>query len=125
MKRVCDLAALAKGASVRFELGEGAGRFGRVAREGFALLAADGAPRAYLNLCPHRGQPVDLGDGRLRLPDGTLECQAHGAVFDPASGVCLAGPCAGVGLRALPLQVRGAGLYVLDEAAAGADDPDA
>lgn len=124
MKRVCDLRALAAGASVRFELAPTPGRFGWIPREGFALLGPDGAPRAYLNVCPHRGQPVDVGDGRLRLPDGRLECQAHGAVFDAATGACVGGPCAGAGLRALALEVRGAALFVGDDAAELADDPE-
>jgi nitrite reductase/ring-hydroxylating ferredoxin subunit len=119
MKRVCDLSELAAGASVRFELAPARGRFGGIAREGFALLAPDGEPRAYLNVCPHRGQPVDVGDGRLRLPDGTLECQAHGAIFTAASGTCVGGPCAGAGLTALPLEVRGADVFVRDELADG------
>jgi nitrite reductase/ring-hydroxylating ferredoxin subunit len=123
MKRVCDLSELAAGASVRFELAPAAGRFGRIAREGFALLAPDGAPRAYLNVCPHRGQPVDVGDGRLRLPDGNLECQAHGAIFAAATGACVGGPCAGAGLISLFLEVRGAAVFVRDEQAGEPEEP--
>jgi nitrite reductase/ring-hydroxylating ferredoxin subunit len=32
-----------------------------------------------------------------------LICATHGALFDPASGACLGGPCNGCGLR--PLRV--------------------
>lgn len=114
--RVCALHELGAGRSVRFELGAVPGRFGPQPREGFALAAPDGTPRAFLNVCPHRGQPVDLGDGRLFLPDGNLECQAHGAVFDPATGACVRGPCAGDRLRALRVEVRAGAVFVADDA---------
>ena len=99
--RICDSAALASRGSVRFELGPIAGRFGPVQREGFALRLADGAVRAYLNICPHRGEPVDRGDGRLFTGGGAIECQAHGALFDPETGACRNGPCFGRDLEPL------------------------
>jgi nitrite reductase/ring-hydroxylating ferredoxin subunit len=98
------LAELKPGQSLRFGLGAVAGRFGPVELEGFALRTAAGEVRAYLNVCPHRAQPVDLGDGRLYLPSGEIECSAHGARFDPASGACTGGPCAGTGLTSLRLE---------------------
>ena len=66
--------------------------------EGFAIRVGPEI-RAYVNICPHRAQPVDVGDGRLWLPSGIIECQAHGARFDPLSGACLGGPCDGSPLR--------------------------
>jgi nitrite reductase/ring-hydroxylating ferredoxin subunit len=122
VKRVCDLSDLSKRRSVRFDLPPAHGRFGLQPREGFVVASADGAPRAYVNLCPHRGQPVDLGDGRLFLADGNLECQAHGAVFDPATGACVRGPCAGAGLRALPAEVRGSAVFAGEPWPAAPDD---
>jgi nitrite reductase/ring-hydroxylating ferredoxin subunit len=96
--KLFDLAELRVRGSVRFPLGIG--------REGFAVLDATGEVRAYLNVCPHRTQPVDVGDGRLWLPSGEIECQAHGARFDPTTGACTGGPCDGSPLTALPVERR-------------------
>ena len=71
--------------------------------EGFAVRV-QGEVRAYVNVCPHRAQPVDVGDGRLWLPGGEIECQAHGARFDPLSGACLGGPCDGHALTPLAVE---------------------
>lgn len=81
--------------SVRFPLDE--------RTEGFAVRGRDGQWRAYVNVCPHRLQPVDVGDGRLFNARGELECGAHGARFDPDTGACLGGPCEGEGLTKVPL----------------------
>jgi nitrite reductase/ring-hydroxylating ferredoxin subunit len=81
-------------------------------REGFAVLADDGSVRAYVNICSHRAEPVDIGDGRLWLPNGEIECQAHGARFDPASGACTGGPCLGRALTPLEIEVRDGAVFL-------------
>lgn len=61
--------------------------------------AASGV-RAWLNVCPHAGRRLDWSPGQfLRSKDGLLVCAVHGASFDLASGVCVAGPCRGESLR--------------------------
>jgi nitrite reductase/ring-hydroxylating ferredoxin subunit len=110
--KLFDSAALLVGQSVRFELGAVPGRFGPVQREGFALRLADGSVRAYLNLCPHRGEPVDRGDGRLFTGGGAIECQAHGALFDPATGACRNGPCFGRDLTPLEVEEHDAAIWL-------------
>jgi nitrite reductase/ring-hydroxylating ferredoxin subunit len=102
--KLFELSQLPPGGSVRFALGWTRGPFGPVQQEGFAVRTPDGLVRAYLNVCPHRGQPVDLGDGRMWAPSGEIECAAHGARFDPATGGCKGGPCDGRALT--PLEVR-------------------
>jgi nitrite reductase/ring-hydroxylating ferredoxin subunit len=68
----------------------------------------DGTYRAYVNRCPHVGTPLDLWDNEFLAEDGrTLVCATHGAVFEPATGRCLGGPCAGDSLTALPLRLEG------------------
>ena len=118
-RRLCASAELAPGGSIRFELPPLPGRFGPVLLEGFAVRTAAGV-HGFLNLCPHRGQPVDVGDGRLFVK-GALECQAHGARFDPESGRCTGGPCDGSGLKPLPLEEHGGAIW-LREAEQPADD---
>jgi nitrite reductase/ring-hydroxylating ferredoxin subunit len=66
----------------------------------------------YVNRCPHAGHPLNLLPGRFLTPDGTLIlCSSHGAVFEKATGYCVAGPCAGQALTQVALQVRSG--YVL------------
>ena len=58
--------------------------------------------RAWLNICPHAGRRLDWAPGQfLKSKDGHLVCAAHGASFDLDRGDCIAGPCRGVGLRAI------------------------
>jgi nitrite reductase/ring-hydroxylating ferredoxin subunit len=95
--KLFELADLRPGDSVRFPLPQG---------EGFAVRDASGTVRAFVNICPHRAQPVDVGDGRLWLRSGEIECQAHGARFDPATGACMGGPCDGHPLTPLRIEVR-------------------
>jgi len=103
--KLFDLADLKPQESVRFALGPGL--------EGFAVRDATGAVRAYLNVCSHRAQPVDVGDGRLWLPSGEIECQAHGARFDPATGACSGGPCDGRPLTPLAIEERDGAAWLL------------
>ena len=95
--KLFELSELRPGGSVRFPLGQ---------VEGFAVRDGAGAVHAYVNVCPHRAQPVDVGDGRLWLGSGEIECQAHGARFDPATGACKGGPCGGQGLTPLRIEER-------------------
>jgi nitrite reductase/ring-hydroxylating ferredoxin subunit len=103
--KLFDLVDLGPRESVRFAIGPG--------QEGFAVRDATGAVRAYLNVCPHRAQPVDVGDGRLWLPSGEIECQAHGARFNPATGACSGGPCDGRPLTPLAIEERDGAAWLL------------
>ena len=42
-----------------------------------------------------------------------LVCSSHGALFDPASGACVAGPCTGDSLARLPCRVENERVYVV------------
>jgi nitrite reductase/ring-hydroxylating ferredoxin subunit len=99
LRRLCASEDLAPGASIRFPLEPQR----PYAEEGFAHRAPDGTVRAWVNVCPHRAQPIDLGDGKLFNAAGEIECHAHGARFDPSTGACLGGPCLGNELRPLAI----------------------
>jgi nitrite reductase/ring-hydroxylating ferredoxin subunit len=94
---ICAAAALAEGGpGVRFALGE--------ALNGFAIRHR-GTVRAYVNRCPHMGTELDWQPGEFFDFAGLyLVCSTHGALFQPATGFCVAGPCRGASLE--PLQVR-------------------
>ena len=64
--------------------------------------------RAWLNVCPHAGRRLDWAPGKfLKSKEGHLVCAAHGASFELDKGDCVAGPCRGDSLRAVPVEVRG------------------
>ena len=82
----------------------------------FLLRPAEGGPVAFVNICANRNQPVVI-DAFPLLADGRIECVAHGARYDAASGLCIEGPCAGESL--VPIEVRedgGAIFAVADDA---------
>jgi nitrite reductase/ring-hydroxylating ferredoxin subunit len=91
---VCPSSRLAEGGDgVRFEV-----RRGAAAHAAFAIRH-EGRVHAYLNRCAHVGVELDWQPGRFFDADGmVLICSTHGALYDPATGACLGGPCAGAGL---------------------------
>ena len=75
--------------------------------ESLILHRQGDAVRAWLNVCPHAGRRLDWAPGRfLRDKDGLLVCAVHGASFDLAQGVCVAGPCRGEALREVPVRIE-------------------
>ncbi|AWH34222.1 MULTISPECIES: Rieske (2Fe-2S) protein [Stenotrophomonas] len=78
------------------------------------VLYRDGSQvRAFLNICPHAGRRLDWAPGQfLKSREGHLVCAAHGASFALDSGDCVAGPCKGDRLRAVPVDVRDGQVYL-------------
>jgi nitrite reductase/ring-hydroxylating ferredoxin subunit len=75
---------------------------------GFVVVGSDGAPRAYVNRCPHVPYPLDFGDGEVLDHDRkTIVCANHGARFDGDTGRCVWGPARGRGLEALAIALDG------------------
>jgi nitrite reductase/ring-hydroxylating ferredoxin subunit len=71
------------------------------------VVRSGGTLRAYINSCPHAGHPLDLIPGRFLTVDGALIlCSSHGALFEKATGLCVAGPCAGRTLTPVALQLQ-------------------
>jgi nitrite reductase/ring-hydroxylating ferredoxin subunit len=105
--RLCALSEIPDGASKGFTLERPDGRGLRV----FAVRRGE-AVWAYVNRCPHRGTPLDWRPDDFLDRDGQhIVCATHGAVFQIADGVCIAGPCTGDQLTPLPLERRGEDLY--------------
>ena len=72
---------------------------------GFVVRKA-GQVAGYVDLCPHQGFPLAIELDRYLVADGSLIlCGWHGAVFEPLTGACVGGPCAGARLTAWPVAV--------------------
>ena len=71
-------------------------------------VAYDGEVHAYVNICPHRGTSLDWQPGEVFDETGLyLICATHGALFEPDSGLCIAGPCQGAYLQKIPVKLEG------------------
>jgi nitrite reductase/ring-hydroxylating ferredoxin subunit len=84
--------------------------------QGLSLLAVRKQGQVYLyeNRCPHRGVPLEWQPDRFLDASGSLiQCATHGALFLIDSGECVAGPCAGQSLRALPCREDAQGIWLL------------
>lgn len=72
-----------------------------------------GAVHAYRNVCPHAGRFLNWKpDAFLTRDLSLIMCSGHGALFEPASGNCVAGPCVGHALESLPATVEGGEVVV-------------
>lgn len=61
----------------------------------------------YRNCCPHAGNRLNWkADAFLTRDRNLILCSHHGALFDPANGQCVAGPCPGRSLERVRLQVE-------------------
>ena len=75
-------------------------------------LRFEGRVVAYLNRCAHVPVEMDWQPGRfLDLDRRYILCQVHGAVYEPASGRCIAGPCRGERLMAIDVIEREGHVY--------------
>lgn len=95
---LCRLEEIEDGQARGFTLGSGRGRVEIfVVREGRRVYG-------YRNSCPHVGTPLDFPEDRFMSVDGNhLLCHTHGALFEIADGLCIAGPCKGQRLTPVPV----------------------
>ena len=108
---ICASAALGEGASgVRFPIASLAGE-----EKGFAVRHC-GEVRGFVNRCPHLGTELDWEPGEFFDVAGLyLVCSTHGAIFEPKTGLCVAGPCRGASLEPLALREQGGEVFLLDD----------
>ena len=72
------------------------------------VVKKDGEVAGYVDRCPHAGNPLAVELDRYLTRDGSLIlCSWHGAAFEPLTGVCVAGPCAGGRLTPWPVRAEG------------------
>ena len=73
--------------------------------DGF-LVNEQGNFYAYVNRCCHMPTPLDFIRDQFVSEDGKyLMCYTHGALYEFATGLCVAGPCKGDALYRLPVSV--------------------
>jgi nitrite reductase/ring-hydroxylating ferredoxin subunit len=76
------------------------------------LLRRGEQVRGYLNTCPHTGRRLDYAPGKFLLKNDTLICAVHGATFNQADGLCIAGPCRGEHLREVAMLVEDGAIHL-------------
>jgi nitrite reductase/ring-hydroxylating ferredoxin subunit len=108
---ICESAALPEGGKgVRFALKAHGGE-----EKGFAVRHS-GAVCAFVNRCPHLGTELDWQPGEFFEESGLyLVCSTHGAIFEPATGFCVAGPCRGASLEPLPVREQRGHILLLND----------
>jgi nitrite reductase/ring-hydroxylating ferredoxin subunit len=110
---ICASGALAESATgVRFAIASQPGE-----EKGFAIRHG-GEVRGYVNRCPHLGTELDWQPGEFFDVAGLyLVCSTHGAIFQPDTGFCVAGPCHGASLEPLKVRERDGQVLMQDDAA--------
>jgi nitrite reductase/ring-hydroxylating ferredoxin subunit len=108
---ICASAALGESAmGVRFAIASQPGE-----EKGFAVRHC-GAVHGYVNRCPHLGTELDWQPGEFFDVAGLyLVCSTHGAIFEPRTGLCVAGPCRGASLEPLAVREQGGQVFLLDD----------
>jgi nitrite reductase/ring-hydroxylating ferredoxin subunit len=76
-------------------------------RDTVVALRWQGQVRVYRNSCPHWQVPMQYRKDRFMSGDGQhIVCFAHGALFQPDSGLCVQGACLGQSLQRLEASLR-------------------
>ena len=99
---VVDVASLEHGQTRVFSFPTAYGEM-----QGF-VIRHNGDLKAYENKCRHWPIPLDYGDADFYFGSvDRIVCKTHGAMYDPATGECDSGPCAGQFLTTFPLELQG------------------
>ena len=73
-----------------------------------------GEHHAFINQCRHVPMTMDWVENQFLTEDGCyLQCATHGALFEPATGLCIDGPPLGKALHRVALEWRGDDLIAL------------
>ncbi|MCF6188991.1 MAG: Rieske (2Fe-2S) protein [Cocleimonas sp.] len=78
------------------------------------VIRKDDQVYAYQNVCPHAQAPLEWNpDEFLDAEKENIICALHGAIFSIEGGGCLGGPCEGIGLTAVPVEVQEGEIVVI------------
>lgn len=79
-------------------------------RRGILIRDLEGTLRAYINICMHLPVPLSFTEDGFWSPDKRhLMCRTHGAIYRPDDGFCVQGPCQGLSLEPLAIEVDASG----------------
>ncbi len=107
-QKICDLKDLSELSGREFIVKNDA-----VKKDAF-LIYYMGNCYAYENSCPHTGVNLNWQEEQFFSFDGRfLQCSLHGALFEPATGACVRGPCQGQELKSIRFIVENGGVYTL------------
>jgi nitrite reductase/ring-hydroxylating ferredoxin subunit len=105
-KLVGSVGELGHGTSKKFIMRRGGRDFEAL------LVNYEGNHFAYVNRCPHTGITLDWLNNQFFSSDNRyIMCATHGAVFEPPSGECIWGPCVGLSLQHLPIEIDDGQIY--------------
>ena len=107
---LCRSEAIPEGAARGFLPGPGA-------RCAVIVLRRGGKLSGFQDSCPHYagGTPMAWRSDAYLNRSGQIVCHAHGAVFDPETGVCILGPCLGRRLTRVPLHIDAQGNVMVSD----------
>jgi phosphoglycolate phosphatase len=93
-----------KSYGTRFEMPDG--------RQAF-VIRFDGQVKGYINECRHLPTELDWNFGHfLDSEKEFLVCATHGALYDPLTGLCVAGPCRGKSLETVEVSELDGKIYL-------------
>lgn len=97
---LCKLDELEQCGSLGFDLVE-------EGQDQFFVVHVHGQVHGWLNACPHvEGSPMAWRrHAYLDASRQWIQCHAHGALFDPHTGLCTEGPCKGRYLKRVELLI--------------------
>lgn len=104
---LCAVGDIAEGTARGFDpLGQG--------RDTMFVVCRGARLFGWRNYCPHYGheQMAWTKDAFLGHDGRRIVCGAHGAEYEIDTGICVAGPCLGRALIAVPLEVRGGQVFI-------------
>ncbi|MFT3906423.1 MAG: Rieske 2Fe-2S domain-containing protein [Steroidobacteraceae bacterium] len=105
--RLCELAELEATGCREFRLGSG-----EWPMRGFVVRSPEGV-RAYVNRCAHMTYPLNCVEHRFLDHSGEyIECFVHGALFERSTGYCLHGPCSGLSLAKIEIELRDGAVWL-------------
>ena len=94
---VCHIDEIEEQCSKGFEHGE----------DNFFAVKKDGQLYIYRNHCPHLGVELNWQEDQfLDMGGALIQCSTHGALFLIEDGECIAGPCQGQSLKAIPFEIK-------------------
>jgi len=104
---VCQTSDIADPGSKAFEL-----KIKRKTQNIF-IVHKDGCFYGYLNKCPHTGATLEWQEDQfLDMDNALIQCAVHDALFLIDTGECIAGPCNGDQLKALPLDINDGNIFL-------------